>query len=354
MEELSEERQKNSKVVAVMNNKGGCGKTTTAMAFGMYLARTGNNVLFWDGDPQSNLTQRLGVDEGHLKEKRMDALFRNPDENMDISVIMDYPYLQRIPGSKEGVGTIGIIPGGHQSESEADFLEQRFSRFGREYQQQIGHSSPTHYIQSIFKNYLKYYDYIVMDTAPALEGNKLNTIAVRTADDIIYPIDGIEAALGVHTVLNWMDIQTRARMPRPNGVFAMVKYQVDTKNVDFSVDKRSRNTVFRSMKNVFGEFVCDNGVKELRSLRHNVKGIPGFGGKTLYTELAKEIHSIIHTTPRENLFEYTVRNGVIDRLSQELSVIAKTVRKRKPKQKQAQYVVRKKIEEKPVAVHAAQ
>ncbi len=357
--ELDKERKKNGKVIAVMNNKGGCGKTTTAMALGMYLVRTGHNVLFWDGDPQSNLTQRLGIQD-HIKINRLDSLFREPEEKKDISLVMKYPYLQRIPGTKEGVGTVGIVPGGHMSESEADFLEQRFDRFGREYRQEIGFKSATHYVQSIFNNYLNYYDYVVMDTAPALEGNKLNTISVRTADEIIYPIDGIEAALGIRQILNWMDTQTKTREPRPNGLFAMVKYQTDTKNVNLIEPRisngntvaRSRNTVYRVMKDIFGEFVCDHGVKELRTLRHSTKGIPGFGGKTQYTELCKEIVDIIKSPMRENIFEFINRNGAIQNLEMELSVIAKKVRKRKPKSKAPQYVPRK--EEPQVVVDAAE
>lgn len=347
LEELDEKRRQKGKVIAVMNNKGGCGKTTTAMALGMYLVRTGHNVLFWDGDPQSNLTQRLGI-EDHVKIPRLDSLFREPSKDKDISAIMEYPYLQRIPKTKYPPGNVGIVPGGHMSESEADFLEQRFNRFGRDYREQIGFTSTTHYVQYLFNHYLKFYDYIVMDTAPALEGNKLNTISVRTADEIVYPIDGIEAALGIRQILNWMDTQTKAREPRPNGLFAMVKYQIDTKNVDFSTDAKSRNTVFRIMKDVFGDFVCDNGVKELRSLRHSTKGIPGFGGKTQYTELCREIVQRITSPYRENIFEFTNRNGAIPQLEQELAVVAKHVRKRKPKRKQPQYreIPKKEVENK--------
>ena len=338
IKELEAERQKKAKVIAVMNNKGGCGKTTTAMALGMYLVRTGHNVLFWDGDPQSNLTQRLGI-EDYVKIDRMDSLFRSPELNKDISVIMRYKSLQRIPGLKKdiSVGHVGIIPGGHMSESEADFLEQRFERFGRAYREQIGFQSSTHYVQSVLNNYFRYYDYVIMDTAPALEGNKLNTISVRTADEIIYPIDGIEAALGLRYVLNWMDTQTKTREPRPNGLFSMVKYQVDTKNVNFATDSKSRNTVFRIMKDIYGDFVCDHGVKELRSLRHSSKGIPGFGGKTEYTDLCKEIFETILDQHRENIFDFTNRNGTIPKLEQALSIIAKSVQKRKPTMKSPQY-----------------
>jgi len=339
MPELEGERQKQSKIIAIMNNKGGCGKTTTAMALGMYLARTGNNILFWDNDPQSNLTQRLGLPDDEKKEERLHIMFRYPEKNPDISLIAEYPYLQRIAGTKEGVGKVGLMPGSHYSESYADGLDKQFKDFGKMFQEDIRYKSIYHFFRNRIDYYKQYYDYIIMDTAPALEGNILNTLAVRTADELICPIDGLEAALGVRQLLNWMDVQTTALDTRPNALFVMVKYQLDTKNIgDFSTDKQSRNSVFRILKEVYDKFVCDNGVRELRSLRHSTKGVPGFGGKTEYTILCDEILKRMYST-RENIFEFAQRNGAIRDLEIKLATIAKKVRKRKPKFKQPKYSI---------------
>ena len=346
MPKLLGERQKKSRVIAVMNNKGGCGKTTTAMALGMYLARTGNNVLFWDNDPQSNLTQRLGLPDDEKKEDRMHLMFRYPEKNCDISLIAEYPYLQRISGTEEGVGKVGLMPGSHYSESYANSLNKQFKDFGRMFQDDIKYRSIYHFFRDRINFYKQYYDYIIMDTAPALEGNILNTLAVRTANEMICPIDGLEAALGVRQLLNWMDVQTTTLDNRPNALFVMVKYQLDTSNVgDFYTDKRSRNSVFRALKEIYGEFVCENGVRELRSLRHSTKGLPGFGGKTEYTILCDEIIQHFNSVTRENIFEFTQRNGTIHDLENKLSIIAKKVRKRKPKFKQSKYSIANNLSE---------
>jgi len=338
MKELDKEIKEKSKVIAVMNNKGGCGKTTTAMALGMYLTRTGNNVLMWDNDPQSNLTQRLGLQDDMKKDNRLHYLFKYPEKKPDISLIAEYPYLQRIPGTKEGVGKVGIMPGSHYSESYADELDLRFKRFGGIFQEETGYSSIFNYFNERMNYYKKYYNFIVMDTAPALEGNILNQLAVRVADEIIYPVDGLDAALGIRQILNWMDVQTSTLDTKPNGLFAMVKYQKETKGMkSYDADKMSRNSVYRTLKDVFGEFVCDNGVRELKSLRHATKGLPGFGGKTDYTVLCEEIINR-QTLDRENLFEYIKRDGVIKDLESKLSLIAKKVRKRKPEFKKPKYV----------------
>jgi len=344
IQELEPERQANQKIIAVMNNKGGCGKTSTALALGMYLARTGHNVLFWDGDPQCNLTQRLGISDGATN-KTLNVLFRKPDENLDIIQIMKYPRLQRLRGMKAEMGTIGIFPGDHLSERSAKQLEDRFVEYSKQTEREVGHSSTVNYLSNLFEEKQKYFEYIIMDTAPALQGNTLNVLSLKLANEIIYPIDSLEAMTGLDQILEWMKSQVGHQQNKPNGMFVMVKYQEDVGDMKASDSTLIKNAVFRSMKKIFKDFVCDKGVKELRKLRLGHQSIPGFGGITPYTMLSEEIMNKVQRKNRKNLFEFIEENGAITALVDEINVLTKLAVRNEPIRRDPQYSPRKVIEE---------
>lgn len=332
MRKLSPERIANSKIIAVMNNKGGCGKTTTAIALGLHLTRAGYNVMFWDNDPQSNLTQRLGLPDGKYKDQRLNHFFRNADledfekEQSKLSLVVKYPYFYRLQGSPTPPGTIGIMAGSHVSEIEAKSSKERLAlnSYLEPEQRDI-----FRFFRKGVKFYSNYFDYIVMDTAPAMEGNILCQLAVRTADEIVSPVDGLEAAMGIKQLLTWMNSETSPENRvslRPNVLFAMIKYQEDTKNIrEITPTLGLRNAVYRTMKDTLGDYVCDNGIKELPSLRNKVYG--GFGRKTDYEDLCHEIIFKI-SMPRPNIFNLW-NISVAKRLQESLSKIEmKTLNKR--------------------------
>ena len=330
METLPKERRLESKVIATMNNKGGCGKTTTAIALGMYLARTGKNVLFWDNDPQSNLSQRLALPDETYNNRRVDTLFASASENPDLSLIIKYPYLMRLAGSKTKPGVVGLMAGSHYAEIEADALRAKLEIGYSE----LGYRSITKYFQDSVQFFKAYYDYIIIDTAPAMEGNILNKLAVNTAEEIVYPIDGIEAALGVKSMLQWMNAETKDTEIKPNGTFAMVKYQLATKNTSMDMATfQNQNVVFQAMKDAFNGFVCENGVKESMKIRNMTAG---FGGKTDYTALCAEISEKI-SQPRARLFDYVAREGFFDGFEKTLVEIQKTMMKYAPAFKTPHY-----------------
>lgn len=71
----SEGTKKMRQVIAVLNQKGGVGKTTSTINLGAYLAKTGKSVLVVDFDPQGNATSGLGIDKHNLSATMYDVLF---------------------------------------------------------------------------------------------------------------------------------------------------------------------------------------------------------------------------------------------------------------------------------------
>jgi chromosome partitioning protein len=63
-------------IIAVLNQKGGVGKTTTAINLGAYLAKAGKKVLVVDFDPQGNATSGLGLGKENLETTSYDILFK--------------------------------------------------------------------------------------------------------------------------------------------------------------------------------------------------------------------------------------------------------------------------------------
>lgn len=152
----------NCKVIAVTNQKGGVGKTTTAVNLGAALKKLSKNILLIDADPQGSLTVSLGV--------------KNPD-SLDVSlatvmqdVIEDRPFLKDDGIIRHAEG-MDLMP----SNIELSGLETAlFNVMSRE---------------SILKNYVNKvkgdYDYVLIDCMPSLGMMTIN--ALTAADSVIIP-----------------------------------------------------------------------------------------------------------------------------------------------------------------------
>ena len=337
---LSEEEIDNSTVVAVMNNKGGCAKTTTSIAFGLQMARLGHRVLFVDSDPQSNMSQRLGMDDSMYREKRISNLFQKSDieqskkERLSLPLTIDYPYFSRAKGSSEKPGILALLPGSRNAEIEAKASKDRFVN-----SEAIPHPELTPFFKNSIDVFREYFDYIVIDTAPAMEGNVLNVITTGVVDEIICPVDGLEAALGIPALYRWVYGKTIENSITPNMTFAMVKYHTDSYDLGyeeeaFMDDEYVRNSVYQCIKETFGDFMCKSGVREQRSLRNAVQGFI----KSPYQALSNELHDRFTSGVRESIFEVT-DPSILHEFSENLNIIEKKALVKKPTFKEPFFVL---------------
>ena len=149
-------------VIAIANQKGGVGKTTTTFNLGVALAQEGKKVLLIDADPQGNLTTYMGWTEDEIPVTLNEVLLNTlSDKKTDFEKCI-----------KHHNENLDLIPSDIQLSSIEMTLVGTMSR---EY-------TLRHSIQSIKDQY----DYILIDTQPSLGMLPINALAC--ADKVIIPV----------------------------------------------------------------------------------------------------------------------------------------------------------------------
>ena len=147
-----------AKIIAIANQKGGTGKTTTALNLGVYLAISGKKVLLVDIDPQGNATQGLGIKPENLAVHIYHALLGKVDVK-DVrrsSGIFGYDLL---PAAADLAGaTIELV----------DIPEREFK------------------LRSLLEAFADEYDYILIDCPPSLGLLTINGFVA--ANEILVPV----------------------------------------------------------------------------------------------------------------------------------------------------------------------
>ena len=152
----------NSKVIALTNQKGGVGKTTTAVSLGVGLAKQGNKVLLVDADAQANLTMALG--------------YTRPD---DIPVTLT-TVMQDIMDDKSFDVQGAIL---HHNEG-VDLLPSNIELSGLEVRL-INAISRESILRTCINEVKKNYDYVLVDCMPSLGMLTINALAA--ADSVVIP-----------------------------------------------------------------------------------------------------------------------------------------------------------------------
>jgi len=152
----------NSKVIALTNQKGGVGKTTTAVNLGVGLAKQGNKVLLVDADAQANLTMALG--------------YTRPD---DIPVTLT-TVMQDIMDDKPFDVQGAIL---HHNEG-VDLLPSNIELSGLEVRL-INAISRESILKTCINEVKKNYDFVLVDCMPSLGMLTINALAA--ADSVVIP-----------------------------------------------------------------------------------------------------------------------------------------------------------------------
>ena len=152
----------NCKVIALTNQKGGVGKTTTAVNLGVSLAKQGKKVLLIDADAQANLTMALG--------------YSRPD---DIPITLS-TVMQSIIDDKAFDVSQGIL---HHNEG-VDLLPSNIELSGFEVRL-INAMSRERVLKTYVNEVKKNYDYVLIDCMPSLGMITINALAA--ADSVVIP-----------------------------------------------------------------------------------------------------------------------------------------------------------------------
>lgn len=247
------------KIIAICNQKGGVGKTTTAINLGFYLAYNNKKVLLIDFDPQANATSGVGIDKKTITQNIYNVLINNIPLSDSIKSIYDEKF-KLLPSSINLTG------------AEIELI----SLMNREYR-----------LKNAIKGLDQEYDFIFIDSPPSLGLLTINALTAATS--VLIPIQCEYYALeGLSQLLDTINLVR------------------DNLNPDLSIegvlmtmaDYRTNLTseVIEETRNYFKEKVFRTVIP--RSIR--LSEAPGFGkpihlydkhsiGARMYSNLAREL-----------------------------------------------------------------
>lgn len=171
------------RVIAITNQKGGVGKTTTSVNLSYGLAKAGKKVLLVDFDPQGNATSGLGIDKASLKHTVLDVI----QQSVPISEVV-------IKTEHKNFSLVPATPQLANAEVELANAERRFTRLRQALEGQQD------------------YDFIIIDSPPSL--SLLTVNGLIAAHHVLLPVQAEFYALeGLGQLLETMQLIRKGLNP---------------------------------------------------------------------------------------------------------------------------------------------
>ncbi len=255
-----------ARVIALVNQKGGCGKTTTAVNLAACLAASGRKTLLIDLDPQANATVGLGVDPAELPRTIYHILVKSEGEETDGSALQAII----VPTS---VKRLAIAPS--SIDLAAAELELA-ARIGRE-----------NALRKKMGRIGEQYAYIIVDTPPSLGLLTLNALVACTS--VIIPIQThYYALLGMRQLLRTLKM-VREEVGHQVEILGVLPTMYDSRT---NISKE----IVQGIQDFFGDKVLSTTIHfNIKLVESSMVGVPLFvhspasRGAQEYMELAKEV-----------------------------------------------------------------